>query len=169
MKPPPFNFHFLQVCVVLCMLTLMAIGVIFGVRGGTVPPWLLVVFGGGQPPAAQTEVAPTENQFNINHLSVLNSIEFNKISLSRAESLASFRRPLLSDEERVRLAPQKLIESQKLTLTLKPAAEPRQSFLQVILATFILLALSSIGFYKDLPARLKAFPAGLKRRLVAAN
>lgn len=53
----PFsNLNFLQLCVVLSMLGMIAVGVLFGLRGGSAPPWLVAVFGGGQPPAAQTEV-----------------------------------------------------------------------------------------------------------------
>ena len=54
MKSPFSNLNFLQLCVLMSFLAIMAVGVIFGLRG-SVPPWLVGVFGGGQPPAAQLE------------------------------------------------------------------------------------------------------------------
>ena len=60
MKPPFSNLNFLQLCVLMSILAIMAVGVIFGLRGGSVPPWLVGIFGGGQPPAAQQEFTPID-------------------------------------------------------------------------------------------------------------
>jgi len=40
----------------MSMLGMIAAGILFGLRGGSVPPWIVAVFGGGHPPAAQAEV-----------------------------------------------------------------------------------------------------------------
>jgi len=63
MKQPFSNLNFLQLCVLMSFLAIMAVGVIFGLRGGSVPPWLVGVFGGGQPPAAQVELSTANFDF----------------------------------------------------------------------------------------------------------
>ncbi len=56
MKRPVFNPKFLLLCVMLSMLAIIAIGALFGARGGAVPPWIVGILGGGDPPAAQMEL-----------------------------------------------------------------------------------------------------------------
>lgn len=55
MKQPNSPFHFVQVCVVLSILSLMAVSVFVAKQPGGIPPWLIVVLG-GEPPAPPATV-----------------------------------------------------------------------------------------------------------------
>jgi len=124
MKLPFSNLNFLQLCVAMAMLGMIAAGILFGLRGGSVPPWIVAVFGGGQSPAAQTEV-----------------IKFKDFDIATA----------MSPQTVIYKPEAKTIPVKPQT---KPPAAPTSDIWQTLLAMFATLLLVGVSFRKSiLPSR----------------
>jgi len=100
MKLPPFNFHFVQVCIAFCMLGLMAISALSYKQAGGMPPWLLIVFGGEPPtppeakPLAEIDTLYIDLGYqNIRDMALLSRIE--PIETTPTNSSLQFHFPAL--------------------------------------------------------------------------
>ena len=128
MKSPFSNLNLLQLCVLMSFLAIMAIGAIFGLRG-SVPPWLVGVFGGGQPPAAQLETI----QFDLDSVRPAP-----RVKLAELEPAASDLSPIAA-----KTAPTQTV--QPLLIDTQP-----QNDWRTWLAMFALLCLIGFNFRKTL-------------------
>ena len=159
MKLPPFNFQFIQLCFVMTMLALLAISVIFGLRG-SVPPWLLMVSGQGKPPPAQAQLVKVDSGM------VAYVAEFPLTSKQD-----TFAKDYKRATELQSLLELKRSELAKSAISLpKPAKQTAAQKLWGTLLTLAgLLAFIAAGFHKSLPRPSLYLPKRLKALFTTAN
>ena len=165
MKLPPFNFQFIQLCFVMTMLALLAISVIFGLRG-SVPPWLLMVSGQGKPPPAQAQLVKVDSgmvvyaaEFPLTSKQDTFAKDYKRAtdlpSLTELQSLLELKRSELAKSAISLPKPAKQTAAQKLWGTLLTLAG--------------LLAFIAAGFHKSLPRPSLYLPKRLKALFTTAN
>ena len=159
MKLPPFNFQLIQLCFVMTMLALLAISVIFGLRG-SVPPWLLMVSGQGKPPPAQAQLVKVDSGM------VAYVAEFPLTSKQD-----TFAKDYKRATELQSLLELKRSELAKSAISLpKPAKQTAAQKLWGTLLTLAgLLAFIAAGFHKSLPRPSLYLPKRLKALFTTAN
>ena len=166
MKLPPFNFQFIQLCFVMTMLALLAISVIFGLRG-SVPPWLLMVSGQGKPPPAQAQLVKVDSGMvaYVAEFPLTSKQDTFAKDYKRATELQS-----LLELKRSELA-KSAISVPKPAISLpKPAKQTAAQKLWGTLLTLAgLLAFIAAGFHKSLPRPSLYLPKRLKALFTTAN
>ena len=157
MKLPPFNFQFIQLCFVMTMLGLIALTVIFGLRGN-MPAWLLMVNGSQQPPAAQMQYAKADMHVYVYAAASVGKQDAFAKDHKRATDLYS-------------LSALELSPFPKPAISLpKPAKQTvAQNLWGTLLTLAGLLAFIAAGFHKSLPRPSRYLPKRLKALFTTAN